>query len=298
MWDLDTLQYLNEQAVLIHRMVNGETIGENQFKVEPVFPLSILSWKLTVGPPSLSWLADRIKNYESVAEFLELVREFLPERERAIMSQIADTDKIRSFSHYFSNKYFPLSDNFLGAYDDFSLSDFTHYIPVDLFGFSWDDYHSFIDYREGLTLLMALIESPYDDEARIPVLEEAVSLVGKDLVELIPIGGVSLDEIHRMLDGTKYEGVVAVADWIHSNTGCWQLDATYEEYAGEMWSHHIVDNLTLQWPQVTELQQKMVDTYIWLEEDIHKNFSDLLYFLLDLPEKPFVVPKEQLPLPI
>ena len=298
MWDLETLHYLNEQAVLIHRMVNGEPIGESEFKIEPVFPLSSLAWKLTVGPPSLSRLVNLILNYESVADFLELVREFLPERETAIMSQIDDTDKMRAFSHYFSNKYFPLSDNHLIAYDDFTLSDFTRFIPVDLFGFSYDDYHGFIDYREGLTLLMALIESPYDDEARIPILEEAVALVGKNLVELIPIGGVGLDEIHRMLDGTEYEAVAAVADWIHSNTGCWQLDANYYDYEGELWSHHVVDGLTLQWPRVTELQDKMVRTYTWLEEDIYKNFSELLYFLFDLPGKPFVVPKEQLRLPI
>ncbi|MBA7666699.1 hypothetical protein ES703_74780 [subsurface metagenome] len=298
MWDLDTLRYLNEQAYLRQRMINGEPIGESEFKIEPVFPLSNLARKLIVGPPSLSRLADLISNYESVADFLELVREFLPERETAIMSQVDNIDKMRSFSHYFNNKYFPLSDSDLIAYDDFELSDFTRYIPVDLFGFSYDDYHGFVDNRQGLKLLMALIESPWDDNARIPILEEAVSLVGKDLVELIPIGGVGLEEIHRMLDETKYEGVSAVADWIHSATECWQLNATYEEYEGEFWSHHVVDNLTLQWPQVTELQNKMVEAYTWLEEDIHKNFAELLYFLLDLEQKPFVVPKEQLPLPI
>ena len=264
MWDLETLHYLNEQAVLMQRMVNGEPIRESEFRIEPVFPLSSLAWKLTVGPPSLSRLFNLIMNFESVADFLELVREYLPEREAAIMSQIDDTDKIRAFSHYFSDRYFPLSDNSLMAYDDYTLSDFTNCIPVDLFGFSYDDYHEFLNYRDGLTLLLALIESPFDDEARIPILEEAVSLVGKNLVELIPVGGVGLDEIHRMLDETKYEGVAAVADWTHSNTGCWQLDATYSDYEAELWSRNIVDGLTLQMSQVNELHDKMVKTYEWI----------------------------------
>lgn len=301
MWDLETLRYLNEQAVIRQRMINGEPLGENEFKVEPVFPLSSLAWKLVVGPPSLSRLINLMENYESVVDFLELIREYLPEYETSIMLQIDDTDKMRTFHHHFGNKYFPLSQFYLDAYDDFSLADFTRYIPVDLFGFSYEDYHEFLNFRQGFIVLLALIDSPYDDESRIPVIEEAVGLVGKNMVELIPIGGVDLDTIHRMLDGTKYEGVAAVADWIHSNTGFWQLDNNMEDFQYDLasyWDRNTVDTLTLQWPKIMELQDKMNKTYEWLEDDLHNNFRYVLYTVLDLDEKPFVVPKEQLPLPI
>lgn len=298
MWDLETLRFLNEQAVLKQRMVNGERIGEKDFKMEPVFPLSILSMKLRVGPPSLSYLVSRIMNSGSLAEFHDLVTAFLPEHEATIMSQIYDVDKLRAFIRYFDSKYFPLSEMYIDAYDDYALEMFTREIPVELYGFSYSDYHEFINFRPGMILLLALIASPYDDDARIPILEESVSIVGKELVQAIPIGGVGLGDIHQKLDGTQYEGVTAVADWLYSNTECWQLDANYEDYSMEFWSTYVVDNLTLQWPKVLELQEKMAKTYEWLEEDIHYNFRELLCVVLDLDEKPFVVPKEQMRLPL
>ena len=299
MWDLDTLRYLNEQAYLSSlKMVNdrGEST-EAQPRPAPVFPLALLAAKLIVGPPSLVRLVDLVEASDSVAEFLSLVREFLPEHEVDIMAAVDDSYRIERFCHYFNNRYFPLEEQ--PGYDDFTISDFLNHIPVQLMGFSWEDYEEFNDFREGFILLLSMVESPYENDQRVPILERVKELVGKTLAELIPPEGWSLGEIHRMFEGSQYEGVVAFADWIHCSTGCWQLDVNYIDAAPEMWSSEIVNGLTAEWPMVIDLQEKMSHMYVWIEEDMHHNFRKLLATMLGVEAfKDFYVPKEQMSFPL
>ncbi len=299
MFDLDTLRYLNEQArrnslKMVNEGVDGTT---TQPRPAPVYPLALLAAKLIVGPPSLVQLVDLLEASDSVSEFLGLVREFLPEYEIDIMAAGADGYRIERFCHYFSNRYFPLED-VEGFFDDFTISDFLQHIPVPLMGFSWDDYEQFNDYRDGFVLLLSMVESPWDNAERLPILERVKDIVGKSLVELIPPDGWSLNDIHRMFDGSRYEGVVAFADWIHQSTGYMQLDGNYADYGPESWSVELVNDLTEQWPTVIDLQEKMSHMYAWLEEDMHHNFEKLLSIMLGIECVSPPVAKEQMPFPL
>ncbi len=303
MWDLDTIRYMNERAYRSSlKMVNeGVNSPEPSPKPEPVFPLAILAAKLLVGPPSIIRIIDLLENSESVAEFLTLIREFLPEHEQEIMGYIGDNDRIRVFCRYFENQYFPLDDqNF--AFEDNTLGDFMHQIPTPLMGFSCDDYEEFMSFRNGFILLLSMVENPYvsfGEGERVPLLEQVKELVGKELTGLIPPDGWSPEDIHTMLDNTPYPGVAAFADWIHQVTGCMQLDANYSEYGPCEWSRGLVDDLTEQWPRVIELQEQMDHMYTWLEEDLPGNFRKLLIIMLGKDEvRGFYVPKEQMALPL
>ncbi|MBA7564290.1 hypothetical protein ES708_05952 [subsurface metagenome] len=300
MWDLDTLRWLNERACLSAQKLVSEKIGEQtgqpaEVLPEPVFPLSILAAKLVVGPPLLSRLIDLLENSNVVVEFIELVREFLPEYEGEIMSQVEDESRIRHFCSHFNNRYFPLGD--VSDYlDDFTLGDFIQHIPVELMGFAYDDYEEFNSFRDGFILLLALVESPFDDTSRVPILERVKELVGRELLALIPPEGWSLEDIHRMLDETKFEGCAAFADWTWSSTGFLQLDANYADYGPEAWDRELVDTLTRQWPGVVDYQDKMHRMFDWLEEDIFHNFERLLSAMLGTEYEE--VPKEQIPFPL
>lgn len=297
MLDLDALHYQNQLAHLaaVERALQGsQSAGEGAHS--PIFPLANISRLLMVGPPSLSHLVDLIENSDIVADFLELIREFLPEREAFIMAQDED-GRIREFAYYFREQYFPLSDNL--ELNELTLGDFMQYIPVDLMGFSYEDFHEFADFREGYILMLSLVESPWVDEGeggRLPILERVAQLVGRDLVELIPAEGWSVAELHQMLDETDYKGITAFAEWVNYDTGCWLLDATYDSYEGEEWSRRVVDGLTLQWPRVVAIQDAIQNMSVWLEEDIRANFAAVLALLQD--KKPFIVPKEQIPFPL
>ena len=300
MWDLETIRYLNERSLLGTMKIVNDGIDEpgvlnTKPTPEPVFPLAILAYKLITGPPSLIRLIDLLENSDSVAYFLELVKNYLPRHEVEIMAQTDDSGRIERFCHYFGNQYFPLQD-VGGYYDDFTISDFAHDIPVELMGFSWDDYEEFNQFRDGFILLLSLVETPYDENERVPLLERVKELAGKGLMELIPHEGWTLEHIHRMFDGSEYEGVSAFADWIHSSTGCWQLDANYQDYAPEDWSLAVVDGLTEQWPTVVDLQDKMHKMFEWLEEDLYHNFDKLLAMMRGVEYE--TIPKEQIPFPL
>lgn len=297
MLDLDGLRYINEQAHLaaVERAEHGGQQADGVAH-SPVFPLAFLARHLIVGPPSLSHLIDLIENSDIVADFLDLVREFLPDQEAFIMAQDED-GRIREFAHYFEEQYFPLSDSL--CFNDLTLGDFLIQIPVDLMGFSYEDFHQFADFREGYILMLSLVESPWVEDSeggRLPILERVAELVGRDMVELIPAEGWSVAELHQILDETDYKGITAFAEWVTSATGCWQLDATYENYEGEEWSRRVVDELTRQWPQVLAIQDDIQNMSEWLEESLRDNFAKVLALLQE--KKPFIVPKEQLAFPL
>ena len=308
MFDLDTLHAMNEQA----HLEAVERAKQAPVRKPPVWPLSILARRLLIGPPSLAHLLDLFANSEAVKAFVELVREFLPEQEAEIMAQDLD-GRIQKFSDYFNQRYFPLADR---AFDELSLEEFVSFIPVDLMGFSYDDYHQFEDFRPGYILLLSLAIYPYWDGydskeemqacsrgllmkpvgGRVPIIEEAGRLVGAELAALIPPNGWNAEDLHKMTDGTNFEGCGEFADWICSCTECWQLDATYDGYEEEMWKRDVVEGLTEQWPRVRQIQEKIMHLTDWLEDDPRTNFRELMTFLLS--RKDMIVPKEQLPLPL
>lgn len=297
MYDLDAIHLMNEQAHLAAvERARGITSTKDSQSLAPVYPLAILAKRLIVAPPSISGLIDLILNSDVVTEFRELVREFLPEHESFIMAH-DEAGRIREFTYYFNRQYFPLSDNL--GFDDLALADLVRAIPVDMMGFSYEDYHEFGEFRPGFVLMLSLAEAPYYDDSgggRVPILERVSELVGRDLAELIPQEGWPTEDLHRMLDKTDYEGVALFADWVHANTGCRQLDANYEEYGEEAWTHEVVDTLTAQWPRVRTIQDTIHDMYERLETDIHHNLRELLSFMLG--RKDLIIPKEQIPLPL
>ncbi|KKM60106.1 hypothetical protein LCGC14_1545230 [marine sediment metagenome] len=303
MWDLEVIRQQNEAAYLSSlQMINeGANSTAPAPKPEPVFPLAVLAAKLMVGPPSIVRIMDLLGNSDAVAQFLTLIREFTPDHEGEIMSEIEDGRRIHRFCQYFEYHYFPLEDP-AEQYDGYLLEDFIDYIPVHLMGFSCDDYSEFMSYRAGFILLLAMVENPYvsyDDNERVPILEQVKKLVGSDLVELIPPDGWSPEDIHTMFDESPYSGVATFADWIHQCTGCMQMDANYAEYGPEVWSTRVVDQLTQEWPQVGEIQDKMFKIHEWLEEDMRQNFAKVLAVMHGRERIDEVyVAKEQMPFPL
>ncbi len=300
MWDLEALARMNQEAH--YRWVEHSREKARRTIIAlgppPVYPLSVLARILMTGPPSLLHLIDMLEDSHVLAEFHDLVRRYLPEQEANIMAQDNER-RVVLFDHFFSQKYFPLSDNLTS---ECTLGELTCGIPVDLLGFSEEDYHLYTDFRPGYVLMLSVVQCPYeyDDEdnpnqgMRVPVLESAIELVGKGLVDLIPPNGWEPQDFHRMLDGTEMEAMAHFADWVHAQTGCAILDTTPSELeTGEGNIHwDCADDLTEQWPNVVDIQDKIRTLSIWLEEDLHDRFRQLLAVMLD--RKDMVVPKEQL----
>lgn len=302
MFDLEVIRHMNEEAHLksVQRSQEESLRQQSPVMIRPVYPLSDLARCLTAGPPSISHILELFLDTDTVLAFNDLLREYLPEHEEEI--RLADVDtRIRLFAHYFGERYFPLSDTSV----DYELGDFVGEIPVDLMGFNSEDYHEFTDFRTGFIVLLSLIESPYvdfehDQGGRVPILSYIADQLGTDVAALIPKAGFSLEQMHHATDGTKFNGAGSFADWVHSCTNCWQLDASYEEYSGETWKREIVSGLTEQWPQVQDIWERINKVTSYIEENPKKRLMELLQLLLgpDVNVSQAIIPKEQLPLPL
>ncbi|MBA7645115.1 hypothetical protein ES703_52868 [subsurface metagenome] len=137
--------------------------------------------------------------------------------------------------------------------------------------------------------------------ARVPLLDAVRGIVGEDIALRIPGGGWAPKQLHKITDGTKYDGVGAFADWTLSNTGCTLLDANYDDCEfregwGEptfSWSEYNVKILTEQWPKVAEIRSKIDGIVDWIEKAPIPNFNELLTFIEGAHPEKITAPKEK-----
>lgn len=255
----------------------------------------VLANRLTLAPPSLRHLIGMLEQSEVYQEFLLLVREFLPEHEREI---ITSRSRLDAFARRFEERYFPLAE---AVVDDEEMEFLVSSIPIVLEGMSFDDYHEFEHYNQAQQLLMALVEYSFWGEeeggARVPLLEQCAKYVGEDLIRRVPRLGWKPEHMHQRLDGTEFEGAAVFADYMWHQTGTIFLDCTYDEdWGGDLgWSRENVEGLTEEWPRARQMEAQMSSIMDWLDDAPQINFEKLLDALGELPEP---IPKEQMALPL
>jgi hypothetical protein len=273
--------------------MRGRQIDEAQSPQPEGWSLSLLADVLKAGPPQLTEIIGCLDQIETVKEFRELVKMLLTEYESEIMSAPRNR-RVYKFCYYFGIEYYPLPAN-----TDCPPADWVSGMPVELMAMSYSAYHE-LQMRPGYLLLLSLIIYPYEGDerdieedipgngARVPLLDLVRHIVGDEIVSRIPKDGWTAEELHRITDGTKYDGAGAFADWACSSTGCVVLDSSYdncdyEEGSGEptfLWTKHNVDILTSEWPKVQEIRGKIDQIVEWLEQDQIAHFRELLDFLL------------------
>ena len=266
-----------------------------------VMPLSVLAERLQVAPPSIAALIELLENSEWVHDFLELVREFLPEHEREIMVLNLE-GRMERFYHLFQERYFPLAET---PFMDFEGYEYvTRSIPTVVLGIGYTQYHDeWQDMRDSFVLLLSLVAYPWydrDQEAagfKVSLLEEVANKVGKEIADRIPVEGWETKELHRLLDNTRFEGVACFADYVSHDTDTYFMDADQEDNYEEIWwSRENVDALTQEWQKARVLIDKLNHIYDWIEDNPQANFGEIVVFLTGNSENR--IPKEQLPLPL
>lgn len=274
MWDLDTL-----------RIMNMPRRRQTREKQAPQNALEVLVGKLTApAPPSLSVVIAQLRDSEEFGEFINLVREFVPEHERDIMREGTPMGQMEAFASRFEVRYFPLEDA-MGNFE--SYRDLTRAIPVIVSGMSYDDYDGITsDGRPGVQLVTYLLESPYGDEnERVALAEACTQYVPQALLQRVPESGILLrEQAHTIFDGSRFASVATWGDYITQSTGNFFLDTTYEDlysgYAPE-WDKKEVQGLVTPWQQSERIKQQLNELFDWVEEKPEANFEELLNFALE-----------------
>jgi len=251
---------------------------------ERATPLLILVERLgSLKIPSLSSLIAQIADAESYADFVKLVKTYLPEREQDILREPTPAAQIARFASHFEDRYFPLDDRFkLGDIEGYT--DLTYHIPVIVMGFSYDDYHELDDARPGAQLMTYLIENPWEEGGMNVSLAEACrEHVPGDLLERAGEIRLSLDQARALLKSTRYEPVMLWAERLYCDTGNFFLDTDYEMLwsSGDFpeWDPETVENLTRHWHQAEQHENEVGDFMEWLERDLIAHFEELVSFI-------------------
>lgn len=248
-------------------------------------PLAVLRIKLlSQGVPSISSLIGQLGDIEGYVDFLKLVQQYLPERERDIMLESSPAAQVARFSSYFGDRYFPLEDHLMWEESD-EYREITDRIPVIIRGISYDDYHEIAENaRDGILLLTYISANPFGEGRFVSITEACQEHVPQELLDRA--AGIELepDEAQRIFAGTKYEPVTFWVKWLHGATGNFFLDTDYEllwsGYAPE-WDPEMVEHLTGEW-QRADLDDNKLDKFVqWIEEDMLARFEELVNFILE-----------------
>jgi hypothetical protein len=223
-------------------------------------PLECLVRKLrSYRTPSLSTLIRMLQDNQDYADFVHLVREFLPERETEILGQPGPDQQIASFAGYFEDRYFPLP-HFLRYGEAEEYADLTQSIPLIALGFGYQDYDDLVQNgNTGSMLMTYFFRQPYGDQgARIALGEACQEQVPAELLQRIPEQGFAPEELHKLLDGTSYQVLATWGDLIHLNAGNDLLDTDEEMMSNSVlpeWSKENVVYFTRQWAEAQRIQQ-------------------------------------------
>jgi len=247
----------------------------------PARPLVALGERLrAAAPPRLAALVETLLVGEGFVEFMELVRQYLPEHEAEILRATGPGERLPIFANHFRDRYFPLSWIFEQGMDDELGYDYmVHSIRILPMGWDDDDWHDIESRHNGYQLLFALCCQ--DPGLRVPTLEACAQHTDRRVLRRLPEGGYSREELHRWLDGTEHEAAAKAADWFHGDTGNGFLDYGDEmsQYAYDPWDPDTVAELTRLWQQADLVYNQVENFRTWLEVNPNRNFGLLLDFI-------------------
>lgn len=233
------------------------------------------------APPSLAGLLHLIVPDEGYLEFLNIVRNLVPDYQGEILGAGSPGLQIVLFAARFREQYFPIPMLEDGYYDDFGYYDLAHGLPLWSLGMGWDDWHELPDSRLGHRLLMCLVESPWfqDGGARIALMESCLEHVPAEIMRRVPADGYNPVLLHEWLDDGQYSAVAVNADMAWHETGSIFLDMDEEEWNFATWDLETVVDLTQQWQRADNLTDQVVELEEWLEADPPVRFGQLLDYI-------------------
>ena len=248
-------------------------------------PLEVLAQQLlSRGPPLINAILHLIIPEESFGDFMDLVREYLPDHQADILTGNDVSDHLTLFAHYFRDPYFPLpylEDAF--ANEDYSYGDLVSGVPVFSAGLDWDDYHELANQNSlARRLLHCLIASPWggmDGGAKLTLMESCLAEIPRELLERIPMEGYSPQDLHLFFDDSEYSALALLADVVFHQTGSTFIDADQEDYLVFDWSMETVLMLTEEWRMTDRIFTALNELQERLDVAAESRYRQLLDFL-------------------
>ena len=247
-------------------------------------PLEELRKLLDRGPPRLSALLSCFGEAEGYTQFVCLVREFLPDREHEILNAGDQEEMVLAFVGAFEERYFPLDGMGMGFAGE-EFDSLLYYIPVGLHGLDEDDYHFMTDWKPSHILGALLVD--FEGEMamcgqgiRTTLMEVVEGTFSREALERLPVRGYSLDFL-RAETPPELVGLVRIAEYVCHSTGCFFMDATYEDLCGDLpnWDREVVEFFVEHWAINQRIDVEINKFEEWIEESPEARFRELVRFL-------------------
>ncbi|MDD5060743.1 MAG: hypothetical protein PHN44_00485 [Candidatus Marinimicrobia bacterium] len=290
MWSILTIDYANREYVREQAEREAipepiETLTKRAEAVPPSEPLATLVARLRrSSPPALDLLLEMLRPVAGYKEFASLVKEFLPDMEEEIMAESGHTDRMHEFCTSFSDRYFPLIDDYFLQDDVNNYYVLTNNIPVYFQPFSQDWYDDIpLSDNKSEIVLAYILQNPWMDTDRAAFAEAATKHIPEKLLRHIPEEGFPINELEIALKDTPFEPVVFWGMVIAQSTGnrffdCSSLDETGEEFE-VVWNRPTVDELTRQYQAWEAWMEKWREFTNWFDKNLTKNATELVRIL-------------------
>jgi hypothetical protein len=272
-----------------------ERAHQEYLRQKPTTPLGALKEKLhDVHPPSISLILSLFQNVETYNDFVKLVRDFLPEREKEILGKTSPSAQMAAFASHFEDRYLPLHPAFKEGEIEDDYYELLRDIPIMVMGFSWEDYHELNNARLGMQLMCYLFEPPMQGDSDMA--GERVALVDgfppeyQREAERVPAGSISLDAARLIFKGKKWIGLRNCAEYINQSTDNWFLDTDEEmrsNMQNEEWDKETVASMSREWLKANVFYNKIMEFTTWLEDKKEgvAHFRQTVDFLLAKKEQ-------------
>ena len=252
-------------------------------------PLEALIQQLrALCPPSIKTLIGMIEENQYYADFVNLVKEYLPEREKEILKETGPATQIAAFASHFEDRYFPLG-GYLKMGEAENYSDLVGSIPLIPLGFGYQEYDDLAaNGNAGFMLMTYIFRQPCGDQgARVALGEGCQNHVATDLLQKLPEGGFSTQEIHELLDKTLYSALALWGDMINLSTDNDYLDMDDEMYGNSVppdWSKENVEYFTKEWKEAEQKQKTVYELADKFDKKPQGYFQEVIEFIFKSKE--------------
>ena len=290
MWSIVSIDFANAEYVREHALreaepVPIEVLSKREEDLPSSEPLQTLVARMRrPSPVAIDLLVQLFCPAEGYADFIALVREYLPDMEEKVIAQDHIEDRMGIFGEAFSNRYFLIETDWLEADEEKDYYKLTNYVPAQFQAFTSDDYAEIPQSDDAALIVIAyILEDPWSDEDKPAFAEAAARYLSKKLLKRIPEEGFPLKELEECLKGTVFEPIAFWGEVISQNTGNYFFDVSHLEESGAEfhveWNRPTVDELTRQWQEWEAWQDKWNTFKEWFADNFEKNTNDLLKIL-------------------
>lgn len=246
----------------------------------PVCSLTSLAGRLLWRPVSVAAVACLFNEFALYGRFKELTTTYLPEKAGEIF-EAPYQKRPEKFAEAFSEKYFPLID--MCYEEDMAYSQLLGEMPIATYGYdaeAMDPDNTNLEYN----CLLALVENSYNDETlHLDWLKsQTFAADGPSEVDLARVHPRRGEELHKILDGTKYAFMAEFADWVWWDTGNALLDYWDEGQANfPGWCEEEITGGAASFVECKEFWKREDAFLTWLKEDLRAHFHELVTFIED-----------------